>query len=279
MIASRSAAVVDGEPTQDRPAGGLDIRIPWLDQRFPPGSRARLVLMLIATPVIGGLVELYGRVRGEPMSLGRWIFVTIATMAVVVVGFVLHRRHAGRGPQPPPEERAEPGHGPVDASSRYRPRLRDFLVGIPIGFVGILAFEAVLMGVGDTFSPVNLAMTALGAVVLSAVIVLRYTVWSLIIVSLLLGAGGAVFVVMFSAFWGTGTGFLEAWVVCSLLAATVVAPFWFALRRAATRGGGPFPGPQGHASAWTDLPTPWLLVGSLGLMLLFAIVMRATGEL
>jgi hypothetical protein len=79
--------------------------------------------------------------------------------------------------------------------------------------------------------------------------------WSVILFSLLVGAGAAVFLHLFRLFWGDGNSYFLTWMLASGFVFLWVLPYWLRLR-AASRGAFrnvPIPG----GAPWVPEPPVW----------------------
>lgn len=221
----------------DKPLSPVD---EWWNRNFPPLSTRRLLFFLAVYPLIGLLVEvgtgmLIGRLfeNGTGILHGgfswlRYALITVSGMSLVSLLWLTGSLHppavpATSAPTAPPTPRGTPRG---TAAGGYRPNLADFTTGLPFGVACVLLITWAL---GEPLSRFMLVSSLVAGAVVSATVVLRYTIWAPVVLSLLLGAGIGVFLLLFGMFMGGPQGILANWGIGTLIAACFVFPGWHPL--------------------------------------------------
>jgi len=206
-----------GAPPPEYPPTPLDA---WWNRRFPPHSTARLIFLLCALPVVGAVHALITRLRGGEVSLSRYLFATIVggvLLAFLWLSGVLRPRHPGL-----------PQRGRPEAPPR-RSVVREFLVALPFCFGAV--FVVALVTAGGAFEPWSLLMSVVAGVMVSLIVVLRHSIWSVVLFSLVVGLGGGLLLHLFLLVWGFEDSFVESWLLVSMLVFLWAAPIWLGMRR------------------------------------------------
>lgn len=264
-----------GEPTRwnVQPFGSSNPLSPvdeWWNRTFPPHSTRRLLFILAVYPLIGLLVEMgTGIVLGKLVEDGtgfllggfswiRYLLITLSGMALLSLLWLSGSLGppgvaVASAPAAPPTRRVPATGG------GYRPNLADFATGVPFGVACVLS---VIWATGEPLSPFTLVASLVAGAVVSATVVLRYTIWAPIVLSLVVGAGIGVFLLLFGMFMGGPQGVLTHWGIGTLIAACFVFPAWqpFHASRAARR----------------ELPMWVLMTGMLILVAAPVILLRMT---
>jgi hypothetical protein len=204
----------------------------WWNRAFPAHSPRRLLFFLTAYPLIGLLVEAGMGVlfRQLPDDFGvgllhggfswlRYSVLTLSGMALIAFLWFSGTLH-GTTAAPPREPRRD--HEPLHA---YRPSWADFATGLPFGIACVLLL---LWAIEEPFTPITVAVSVAGGVLVSACVVLRNTIWAPILVSLAGGAVIGLFLMLLSMFMSGPQGFLANWAIGSLIVAAFMVPTWHA---------------------------------------------------
>lgn len=218
----------------------------WWNQAFPPLSTKRLLFLLAVYPLIGLLVEagmaaLFRWLPGE-IGLGllhggfswlRYAVLTASGMALLSVLWFsgsLHRAAEAVAQEAAAHEAARRRTAAKPAPLRPpRPSWGDFSTALPFGIACVLL---VMWAVEQPMTPITLAASLAGGVLLSAMIVLRNTIWAPTLLSLACGAVLGLFLMMFSMFMSGPQGILANWAIGTAIAAAFVFPAWHAQRGA-----------------------------------------------
>jgi hypothetical protein len=245
-------------PPEDRLTGrtGIDA---WWNRTFPPNSVRRLLFGIAAIPLVAGLHALYQAVRGRDVSFGGYAFVAI--LGGIILSFIWFAAFRRPG--------SAPGEAPIladrpDRGSRWA---RDFLVAFPFALGVVLV---VGMVTGNGFDLASVAGSLVSAVLISLIVALRHSVWSVILFSLLAGAGVALVLELFLFFLGGTPGLFLTWILSSLFVFLWAMPPWMNLRSAAR---GPFRrGPSDpHLRTVRQIPLWVIMAGTLILVVGWAI--------
>jgi hypothetical protein len=253
--------VVPGSPgasPDDRLTGRTRIDA-WWNRAFPPYSVRRLLFGIAAIPLVAGVHALYQAVRGRDVSFGDHAFVAI--LGGIILSFIWFA--AFRRPGPAPSEAPILADRP-DPGSRWA---RDFLVVFPFA-LGVVLVIGMLTGNG--FDLASMAGSLVSAVLISLIVALRRSVWSVILFSFLAGAGVALVLELFLFFLGGAPGLFLTWILSSLFAFLWAMPSWLQLRSAAR---GPFrQGPSDpHPGTIRQIPLWVSMAGTLILVVGWAI--------
>lgn len=239
----------------------------WWNRAFPPHSTKRLVFFLAVYPLIALLVETgIGLLfRQVPVDLGvgflhggfswlRYAVLTLSGMAVLCLLWFSGSLHvAPAAPQGAARPAAEPA--PI---REYRSSWADFATGVPFGAACVLS---VMWAVEQPLTPITLAASLAAGALVSAVVVLRHTLWAPVLLSLACGAVIGLFLMLFSMFMSGPQGILANWAIGSLLAAAFIFPAWQS--RPTSR------------AARLDLPIWVLMIGMLILVASAAVLIRS----
>jgi hypothetical protein len=244
-------------PPEDRLTGRNRIDA-WWNRTFPPYSVRRLLFGIVAIPLVAGVHALYQTVRGRDGSFGEYAFVAIlGGIILAFIWFAAFRR---------------PGSAPGEAILADRPDrgslwARDFLVAFPFALGVVLV---VGMVTGNGFDQASVAGSLVSAVLISLIVALRRSVWSVILFSLLAGAGVALVLELFLFFLGGTPGLFLTWILSSLFVFLWAMPSWMQLRSAAR---GPFRrGPSDpHPGTLPEIPLWVIMAGTLILVVGWAI--------
>jgi hypothetical protein len=218
----------------------------WWNRNFPPYSGRRLLFFLVVAPLMAAAI---GLLHGE-LSGSRSLFVGIAMDVMICLTWFVAREKAdeitpapwtppvpGIPPATPPPSPPGPKTPSFDheaMSQLMEPRRRrlsrsaDFLLTFAISSAGMLL---VLVIMNDPVL-VHLPMAIGAGLLLTTAIVFRYSVWPLVLFSLVIGYGGAVVLRLFLSWVSGDDGILEYWLISSLLAFVFLAPMWWSIRQA-----------------------------------------------
>ena len=236
-------------------SGGEDATVPmnavdrWWNRHFPPFSTRRLVFGLVVLPVTAALTELFWAAAGRGLSLPRYLFVCIAGGIFLAVAFLpgmrvmAERLQANgaldwRSPWPWSKRTAPPSPPPPLPPLRETFR-REFVIGLPFAAAILLVMSLTVGGSDDTSSPAGLATIAVGTVATSALIAMRRTVWSLVVLALVGGVLGGFAMVLLSLMTWSDPGlgeFLIGWGLGSAMLFLFAYPMWRRARDLEARG-------------------------------------------
>ena len=221
----------------------------WWNRRFPPFSRRRLVFGLVALPVIGALTELVWVAAGRGFSLPRYLFVCIAGGTLLATSHLPGMREMAERLQEigaldsrapwPWSKRTEPPFPPPPLPPLRETFRREFVVGLPFAATILLVISLTVGGPGETLSPAGLATIAFGTLATSALIAMRRTVWSLVVLALVGGVLGGFAMVLLSLMTWSDPGlgeFLIGWGVGSVMLFLFAYPMWRRARDLEARG-------------------------------------------
>jgi hypothetical protein len=221
----------------------------WWNRHFPPFSIRRLVFGLVALPVIAALTELLWVAAGRGFSLPRYLFVCIAGGALLATTQLPGMREMAERLQ---ANGALDARSPWPWSKRTEPRpplpplpplretfRREFVIGLPFAAAILLVMSLTVGGLDETFSPAGLATIALGTLATAALIAMRRSVWSLVVVSLLGGVLGGFAVVLLGLMTWSDPGlgaFSIGWGLGSVMLFLFAYPMWRRARDLEARG-------------------------------------------
>jgi hypothetical protein len=216
-----------GAPPDDRLTGRTRTPLDaWWNRTFPPYSVRRLLFGIAAIPLVAGVHALYQAVRGRDVSFGDYAFAAI--LGGIILSFIwfsaFRRTGSAQSGAPILADRSDPG-------SRWA---RDFLVAFPFALGIVLVIGMVT---GNGFDLASMAGSLVSAILISLIVALRRSVWSVILFSLLAGAGVALVLELFLFFLGGTPGLFLTWILSSLFMFLWAMPSWMRLRSAAR---GPF---------------------------------------
>ena len=261
---------MNGRMSAHEPGPRLSPVDEWFNRAFPWDSPKRLLFILAVYPLIGLLVEAgMGLLfRGLPddfdlallhggFSWLRYVVLTLSGMGVICLLWFsgeLHRAAAASGIHGV----ARPPAKPARAVREYRPSWADFATGVPFGVACLLL---VMWAVEQPMTPITLAASLAGGVLVSASIVLRNTIWAPVLLSLACGAVLGLFLMLFSMFMSGPQGILANWAIGTGVAAAFVFPAWH--------------GQKSSRAARLDLPIWVLMSGVLILVASAAVLIRS----
>lgn len=218
----------------------------WWNRNFPPYSGRRLLFFLVMAPLMATGI---GLLRGE-LSGSRSLLLGIAMDVMICLTWFVARGKADEitpAPWTPPVQRFPPTTPPPSPpgpkppsfdhevmSQLMEPRRRrisrsaDFLLTFAISSAGMLLVLVVM----DDVVLVHVPMAIGAGLLLTTAIVFRYSVWPLVLFSLVIGYGGAVVMRLFLSWVSGDDGILAYWLVSSLLSFVFLAPMWWSIRRA-----------------------------------------------
>lgn len=217
----------------------------WFNRVFPSDSAKRLLFLVTASLLIGLLVEVgVGLVCRQlpsdfaegPLHPGfSWIrYAALAGSSVGMLSLLwfsgsLHQMAEAAVQEAAAHEAARRRRAALPVRVRaYRPSWSDFATALPFGVACLLL---VMWAVEQPFTPITLAASAAGGVLLSAMVVLRDTVWAPVLLSLVCGAGVGLFLMLLSTFGSGPQGFLANWAIGTAIAAAFFFSYWPAQRR------------------------------------------------
>lgn len=178
----------------------------WWNERFPPYSPARLVFLLVATPVVSaGVVLQRGSLTGDSGSWLHWLMLTLAGQAVVALGWFLARGgwtpagsvagHAddeegwSRGPAESGEQRTRGSRYRSLVLDRPRPEPRSLTISELLGSWAMLflavSFLVYRISPEDGLAPMQLLIDA---GISGLVLLLVITSFSLTVIVMIAGA-------------------------------------------------------------------------------------------
>jgi hypothetical protein len=231
-------------PPQGPPTNRVDA---WWNRTFPPFSGKRLVIGLIALPVIGALTELLWVAGGREASLPRYLFVCVAGGVLLATAWlpgmrdVAERMQASgafesRSPLP---WRRRPIAPPPPLPSLRTTFRRDFLVALPFTLVIVLVMSATVSGVRGAFTPGALLNSSVAAVLSAVLVGLPTSIWSLVLFSIVGGLLGALVMVFLSMMTFNEPGLGEVvfgWAIGSAILFLYAHPLWRGVRDMEARG-------------------------------------------
>jgi hypothetical protein len=253
----------DDQPEDPFPRTPLDA---WWTRRFPPNSRARLVFVLIAFPIVGAIYALWKHYQGEGMSLAQYLFVSITGDVLIAFLWISGAlRPSGQG-----------GQAATPTAPPRRSPARDFLVALPFSFAAALVVSLVTGGLDGS----TVVVSVIAGLAIALLVALRRSIWSVVIFSLLVGFGAAVFLQLFLLFMGGESSFVGVWMVASLFVFAWALPCWLAVRRGRFGFLRRFPlpdAPSSRGAASASEPPLWILMtGTLILVVASAIFFTIT---
>jgi hypothetical protein len=130
----------------------------------------------------------------------------------------------------------------------------DVLICLPISFVGTTILNMFFSGVGEALSPSGLGISLFTALMVSSLIALRDSIWVVVIMSVVVGAGIALVLEILTIFLSDGSSFYLTWLLSSVIVLACALPYWFASRRYGL-------GVLGRIEAHIGRPVPmWVIV-------------------
>jgi hypothetical protein len=182
----------------------------WWKRHFPPNSGRRLLFLVIVAPVIAASIGLAQDQLAGPRS---W-FIGIAVDLMLCLTWFVAR---GKVAEPPTRE-------PRRLSS-----LADLVLTASISCAGMVVFLLLMSGEA-TLTHLPIAIIAGG--LLTTAIVFRYSIWPLVLISVVVGYGVAVVLQLFLYWLGGDESILVYWLFSSLTVFAFLMPMWWGVRNA-----------------------------------------------
>jgi hypothetical protein len=224
------------EPPPTPPRNLLDA---WWKRTFPPFSIRRLVFGLVALPVIGALQELALAASGRDPSLPRFLFVCLAGGAVLASAWLPGMRKYAKALAPDRWRPRTRDQATPETSSTPRTSFgKDFLVAFPFCFAIVVIVQLTVSGPGETFTGGSLLAQAVAAALAALMVVLRSSIWGLLLFSVVGGllGGFAAALLSLMTFSDPGGNFVWGWVLGSVILFVHGYPVWHGLRSMEARG-------------------------------------------
>ncbi len=234
----------------------------WWNRNFPPYSLARLAFMLAWVPVFSGLtLWVTASLIGIGFSWLLVVYLSLATGLMIAIGWMVAARKAepSAGPEvapsAPQDARAKVPRGGV-ARSQARPDWRiDFALATGIFFIG-LTIALLVMGLDASIEQlvINLFVALAFGFTLSS----RFSLASLVVLSLLIGLGGGLLMQIFFLVLSGQDDFFLYWAMASLVAFAFGYPLWQQMQRSRER--------------WEAIPSWAIATGTVCLLMITAAI-------